>query len=205
MSKGGWRKKLQDLFLKILSLIYRVQVRGVEDFPEEGQGVLLVSNHVSYVDVIVLQMACPRMIRFLSFAEFFKRPLLGSILRWFQAIPISPRQAKDAVIKAAEALQQGDVICIFPEGQLTLTGDLQEFQKGFELIARRAQVPVLPVHLGSLWDSLFSHQGGRSLWKGPRHFPFDVQVTFGKPLPFMEANAVRVRQEVIELGKKGYE
>ncbi len=201
MKESMFQKCAKRFILKILSWVYRVEVRGEEFFPTEGQGVLLVCNHVSYVDAIILQMASPRAIRFLSFAEFFKQPVLGSLLRVFRAIPISSTHAKDAVVKAAEALQEGEMVCIFPEGKLTLTGELQEFQKGFELIARRAHVPVMPVHLGSLWDSIFSHQGGRVFLKWPKRLPFPVQVRFGKCLKTEEATAKHVRQIMLELAQ----
>ncbi|NJK92790.1 MAG: hypothetical protein HC904_13795 [Blastochloris sp.] len=111
----GWMRKMM---LRLLGLIYRVEVCGLESLPEEG-GVLMLSNHVSYVDAIILQMATPRTIRFLSYEGFFKVPLLGTVLRAFRVIPISPRHAKEAVVKAAEALKRGEVVCIFPEGKLT--------------------------------------------------------------------------------------
>jgi acyl-[acyl-carrier-protein]-phospholipid O-acyltransferase/long-chain-fatty-acid--[acyl-carrier-protein] ligase len=201
MQYTGWKKRIRDLLLGCLSRLYRVSVQGGEVMPPQGTGVLLVCNHVSYVDAIVLQIASPRTIRFLSFDEFFRVPLLGLFLRLFKAIPISSRHAKDAVVKAAEALRQGEVVCIFPEGKLTQSGELQEFQKGFELIARKAQVPVLPVYLGSLWDSIFSYQGGHPFWKWPRHVPFHTQVRFGGLIPFAEADTERVRREVLGLGK----
>mgnify|MGYP000024965610 CR=1 FL=1 len=202
MDNSGWKKKVRDVLLKGLTRIYTVRVNGGEALPSEGYGVLLVCNHVSYVDAIILQISCPRTIRFLSFEEFFKWPLLGAVLKLFKAIPISSRHAKDAVVKASEVLRQGDVVCIFPEGKLTKSGELQEFQKGFELIARRARVPVLPVHLGSLWDSIFSYQGGHAFWKWPRRIPFPVQVTYGGLIPFGDASTERVHREVLALGTR---
>jgi acyl-[acyl-carrier-protein]-phospholipid O-acyltransferase / long-chain-fatty-acid--[acyl-carrier-protein] ligase len=197
-AQTGW----QRFGLKLLQMIYRVEVSGVEALPFNQQGVLLVCNHVSYVDAIILQMASPRRIRFLTFEEFYRTPFLGWILRYFRTIPVSSRRAKDALVKAAAALQSGEVVCIFPEGQLTQSGDLQELQRGFELIAARAKVPVLPVYLGSLWDSIFSYQGGYAFWKWPRRLPFPVQVCFGQAIPHEQADVERVRRDLLELRER---
>lgn len=193
---------MRSLILKMLTLLYRVETLGAERIPASGTGVLMVCNHVSYVDALILQMASHRTIRFLSFDAFFSVPVLGSLLRLFRAIPISPHHAKDAIVKSVAALKEGELVCIFPEGQLTRTGHIEEFQKGFELIVRKAQVSVLPVHLDSLWHSIFSYQGGYAFWKWPQRIPFPVKVTFGVLVPFSEVKAEDVRKKIIQLEQK---
>ena len=113
-------------------------------------------------------MASPRPIRFLSHESFFKTPVLGSILRVFGAIPIAPGRAKDALRRASDCIRAGELVCIYPEGQLTRTGCLMELKSGFEIIARRAQCPVIVAHLDGLWGSIYSFEGGRYFTKLPR-------------------------------------
>ncbi|MDK3161864.1 MFS transporter, partial [Kamptonema cortianum] len=187
----------------VLALFYRVTTRGEERVPKTG-GVLLVCNHVSYVDAIILQLGCPRVVRFIAYEDFFKIPVLGFFLRLFKTIPISTRHAKDAIRIAAERLQQGEAVCIFPEGELTRTGKMHGFRKGFELIARKAGAPVVPVHLDSLWGSIFSFKGGRYFAKMPMRIPWLVTVSFGEPIPAEQADTDRVRREIMDLGEAAF-
>lgn len=194
------------LFLLLAgNVFYRVRVRGVEHWRAvEGRGALLVSNHVTYVDAVVLQLACPRVIRFIAFEEYFKKPLVGRILRLFGAIPISPERSRDAVRKAVEAIEAGEVVCIFPEGQLTRTGEVFGFRKGFELIARKAKAGVIPVYMDELWGSVFSYYGNRYFWKLPPSLPRRVKVFFGEVIGWEAADAGSVRTAVLDLGERAF-
>ena len=125
---------------------YRVTPVGLESMPATG-GVLLLPNHISYVDALILQLACPRPIRFLVYDQIYQHGLLRWGLRLLGAIPISPKKARVAIETAANALARGDVVCLFPEGALTRTATLQKLNRGYELIARKAHVPVMPVWL----------------------------------------------------------
>lgn len=189
--------------LSLFSLFYRVKVCGEEKLPKSG-GALLVCNHVSYVDAIILQLGSPRVVRFISYEEFFKVPVLGFFLRLFKTIPISEKHAKDAIRIAAERLAQGEIVCIFPEGELTRTGKTHGFKKGFELIARRAGVPVVPVHLDSLWGSIFSFSGGKYFLKRPLQIPWSATVSFGEPVDPEKATAIGMRQAVMDLGQEAF-
>jgi len=182
---------------------YRVKNPGVENLPTGG-GVLLVCNHVSYVDTVILSLASPRPIRFLSYAGFFQTPLLGKILRLFGAIPVSSTRVRDAVVKAADGIRAGEVVCIFPEGQLTRTGCLMELKSGFELIARRAGCPVVVAHLDGLWGSIHSFEGGRYFTKWPRGLRRTATVSFAPARPAGEAPTARVREILLELGEKAF-
>jgi acyl-[acyl-carrier-protein]-phospholipid O-acyltransferase/long-chain-fatty-acid--[acyl-carrier-protein] ligase len=189
--------------LALARLIYPTRIVGAEHLPTTG-GVLIVCNHVSYADVLPLALSCTRPIRFLSLDSLFKVPVLGVVLRIFGCIPVSPLKAKDALKKAADALAAGEVVCLFPEGQLTRTGCLMELKPGFELIARKAGCPVVAAHLDGLWGSIFSFSGGRYFWKWPRRFRVPITVSFAPPLAPEEATTARVRQTLLELGAEAF-
>jgi len=174
---------------------YRLTVRGVENIPAKG-GVLLLPNHVSYVDAIILSLALPRRIRFVSDEAFFNKPVLGWILRHFGGIPISPRHARQAIQATAEALTAGDVVCLFPEGQLTRNGELNELRGGFQLIARQADCQIVVVRMDGLWGSVFSYYGGRLFIKLPHRLVRHVTVSFSVPLTAEGASPELVDKEL---------
>ncbi len=184
-------------------LLYRVEASGLANVPATG-GALLISNHVSYVDTIAQGLACPRPIRYLAWEGLFKVPLLGAVLRGAGAIPVSSRRARDAMRTAVEHLRAGDLVCVFPEGQLTRTGTLLGLRRGFELIARQAGAPVVPCYLDSLWGSVFSYSGGRYFRKWPERLPYPVRVEFGRAIPSAEVDASRARRVLLELGEQAF-
>jgi acyl-[acyl-carrier-protein]-phospholipid O-acyltransferase/long-chain-fatty-acid--[acyl-carrier-protein] ligase len=167
--------------LVVVRILYRTTVRGSEHLPAAG-GTLLICNHISYADAVLLQYACPRPPRFMAHSNLETMPFLGWAMREFKCIFVSPSRAKEAIRKASDALDGGEVVCIFPEGGLTRTGELQPLRSGFELIARRSQTPVIPVVLRGLWGSIFSFERGRFFWKWPRRIPYPVTITFGPAL-----------------------
>lgn len=188
--------------LSFAKIVYRIRVVHADRVPEKG-GVLLVCNHVSYIDVLILSAACERPVRFAAFDEFFKNPLLALIMRMFGVVPISNRRAKDAIVTLSDTLTAGEIVCIFPEGQLTRTGMMNEIRKGFELVARRAGAPVIPVYMDDLWGSVFSFERGRFFRKHPHHFPYHVSVLYGEPIPAAQATAEHCRQVYQELAAEG--
>ena len=134
----------------IARTFYRVTALGQESLPNDG--FLLLPNHISFVDAIVLQLVCSQRIRYIIDEEFYRKKLLRPIMRWTGCIPITSRHAKDAVRAAADAIRAGEVVCLFPEGQLTRSGALGRLQRGYELIARHADAKVVPVWLDQLWE-----------------------------------------------------
>jgi len=184
-------------------LVYRIRSHGAEHFPEGG--FLLVPNHITWVDSIVLQIACPRPVRFMVHEPIYRQPALHWIFRIFNAIPISPLHAREAIRAAAGRVRAGEVVCIFPEGQLTRSGTLLRLQRGFELIARQSGAPVVPVWLDRLWGSVFSFRGGRYFWKIPGSLPYPVTVAFGRPIPAEEASIALVRERLLMLGEWAYQ
>ncbi len=183
-------------------LIYRVAIIGNENIPTSG--FLLLPNHITWIDAIVLQIACPRPIRFIIHDEYYRNKFLHPFLKLAGCIPITSTRAKDAVRAAAQNLRNGQIVCLFPEGQLSRSGSLMRLRRGYELIARQAEAPVVPVWLDQLWGSLFSYQGGRFFTKWPRELPYHVQVAFGTPLAADAADIATVREELLKLGEICY-
>lgn len=184
-------------------LVYRVRAIGLENLPPGG--FLLVPNHITWVDAIILQIACPRAVRFIIDEEFYRKPLLKTPLRMVGAIPIDRRKPRDAIRRATEQIEAGQIVCIFPEGQLSRTGTLARLQRGYEMIARHAGCPVVPVFLDQLWGSIFSFRGGKFFRKWPKQFPYRATVAFGNALPAKEATIPRVHEELLKLGADCFE
>src|SRR6266853_4113000 len=178
---------------------YRVTALGLENLP--GGGFLLVPNHITWVDALVLQVACPRPIRYVIDQAYYHRPILHPILRALGCIPINIRHSHAAVRAAAEKIADGEIVCVFAEGQLERTGTLLRLQRGYELIARHANAQVVPVWLDQLWGSIFSFQGGRFFTKFPKRIPYPVTIAFGKPLEPKTADVATVREELLKLGE----
>jgi acyl-[acyl-carrier-protein]-phospholipid O-acyltransferase/long-chain-fatty-acid--[acyl-carrier-protein] ligase len=178
---------------------YRVIRFGLENLPQGG--FLLVPNHISWVDALVLQFACPRRIRYVIDHEYYYKPILHPILRALGCIPISKRHSHAAVRAAAEQISKGEIVCVFPEGELERRGTLLRLQRGYEVIARHANAQVVPVWLDQLWGSIFSFQGGKFFRKFPKRIPYSVSVAFGKPLEPMAAGVAIVREELLKLGE----
>ncbi|MGE3539569.1 MAG: MFS transporter [Candidatus Tectimicrobiota bacterium] len=179
--------------------LYRIRILGEAYIPRSGPA-LLVCNHVSYVDGLLINACVPRFVRFLIYRPIYEITALRWLFRLMQAIPIAGGPgAPAALAQARQALRQGHVVCIFAEGSISRTGNLLPFKRGFERIVEGLQVPVIPVHLDRLWGSMFSFQGGRFLWKWPRQVPYSVTVSFGAPLA-APATAPQVRQVIMELG-----
>jgi len=182
-------------------LFYRLEVRGLANLPAHG-GALLVCNHVAYVDVVVLGVLSRRPIRFLSWEGFEHQWFARLITRTMGTIPVAEEKAKDAIQKAADALKAGELVCIFPEGSLTRNGGVLPLRRGFELIARRAGVPIVPVAMDGLWGSIFSHSGGKAFWKFPKHFPRPIAAVVGRP--FAAADHAQTRFRLLELAAEAF-
>ena len=147
--------------------VYRLEKRGLENIPEEGPAVL-VCNHVSFVDPLVILAASPRPIRFVMDHRIFRTPIISFVFRTGKAIPIAPAKENEALLneayeKIAQALEQGELVAIFPEGRITDTGELYPFKAGIRRIVERTPVPVIPLALKGLWGSFFSRRDGRAM------------------------------------------
>lgn len=186
----------------IAHTLYRIRIAGDENVPEKG-GALLVSNHVSFIDAVVTLAALKRPVRFIMHIDMFKLPVVNVVARVMNAIPIDPRSGPKALVQtlntAREAIRSGDLVCIFPEGHLTRTGNMLPFQKGFEHIMKDIDAPIIPLCLDNIWGSVFTFADGKYFWKFPKQAPYPITVVFGKPLP-AATKADQVRLAVQELG-----
>jgi acyl-[acyl-carrier-protein]-phospholipid O-acyltransferase/long-chain-fatty-acid--[acyl-carrier-protein] ligase len=193
---------LMRLILWLLThTVYRVRVIGRDNIPEKG-GALFVVNHPSYIDAAFLIAATDRFVRFIMYREFYEYPLVKPLAKVMKTIPISsamrPREMIHSLRTAAEAIRQGEVVCIFAEGQVTRIGQMLPFARGFERIMKDVEAPIIPVSIEGAWGSIFSFERGRFLWKLPESIPYPVTVSFGAPMP-SKSTPTEVRQAVQEL------
>jgi len=202
---------LPDSLLRLLLWIathtlYRLDVAGRENVPAKG-GALLVPNHVSMADAAFLIASLDRSVRFLMFKGSYEHPLVKPFAKMLRVISIAsdqgPREMIHSLREATQALQNGELLCIFPEGQMTRIGQMLPFRRGMERIMKGVDVPIIPVNLDGVWGSIFSFAVGRFLWKLPRHLPYPVRVTFGEPLP-ATATSFEARRAVQDLGAEAF-
>lgn len=186
-----------------MHFIYRMTKRGLEHIPKEG-GALIVCNHLTYVDAMLLLAALPRPVRFIMYRPIYNSFFIYPIARLMKAIPISSKDGKKALTETLEAcgnqISDGELVGIFAEGGLSRTGEMQPFKTGLETIMEGRDAPIIPAHLGGLWGSIFSHEGGKVFWKFPRRIPYPVTITFGDPLP-SNAKASEVEEAVRALSE----
>src|SRR5580692_1002880 len=186
--------------------LYRLRVVGRDNFPRTG-GALLVSNHMSLVDALLLMGASRRPVRFLIFKDIYDQPHIKPFAKMIRAIPISsqlrPRDMIHSLREASDAIRRGEIVCIFAEGQITRIGQLLPFRRGMERIMKNVDAPIVPVNLDGVWGSIFSYERGRFIWKMPRKIPYPVTISFGKPMP-PTATAFEVREAVQELQSEAY-
>ena len=186
--------------------VYRIRVEGRENIPQTG-GALFVANHMSLVDALLLLASVDRPIRFLIFKDIYEQPYIKPFAKLIRAIPISsqlrPRDMIHSLREASDAIRNGEIVCIFAEGQITRIGQLLPFRRGMERIMKNVDAPIVPANLDGVWGSIFSYERGRFIWKMPRKIPYPVTVSFGKPMP-PTATAFEVREAVQELQSEAY-
>jgi len=197
---------LRVILVILTNTLYRLRIVGHEHVPLRG-GALLVPNHVSFIDGILLIASLDRPVRFVVEAQYAGHPLFKPFMKALGVIPITSHGGLRVVLRAlrdaGHALDSGEIVCIFPEGQITRTGTLLPFRRGFERIVKGRQVPVIPVHLDRVWGSIFSFERGRFLTKWPERIPYPVTVSFGTPLP-SETPAQELRDAIRALGETAW-
>ena len=192
------------LFLKtIVGFKYKLEVNGVKNIPSSG-GVLLLGNHISWIDWAVVLMATPREVRFVMDKTIYNKWFLTWILKIFKCIPISNGSSKTTIQTIAKQLDEGNIVVLFPEGAITRNGHLGEFKKGFEKILEltSTDVKVIPFYIRGLWESMFS-RASKKFKKSNR--TNSVTISFSRMMKKEKANIISVKQELIKLSTKSWQ
>ncbi len=183
--------------------VYRVRTESPQHVPDKGPA-LLICNHLSFVDALLVAASLPRSVRFLVYRPYYDHPALNWLMRRMRAIPTSggsPDEILTSIAEAREALRQGHLVCIFAEGAVSRIGSLLPFTRSFDRIVDGLDAPVVPVYLDRVWGSIFSFRAGRFFVNVPSRLPFPVTVAFAKPLP-ARTTASDARLALMELGSE---
>jgi 1-acyl-sn-glycerol-3-phosphate acyltransferase len=188
----------------LIHVLYRIRVEGVQNIPANGP-VLLACNHVSYVDALLIGGCIRRPVRFVMYYKIFEIPLLRSLFRTAGVIPIAsakenPQMLEQAYESIDRMLARGEVVCLFPEGQITRTGELNPFRPGLENILKRRPVPVVPLALTGLWGTFFSRAGAGVMRRLPKPLWHKVILRIGPALAPAGVTRASLQQRVTELG-----
>lgn len=195
------QKGLPGIFFRfiiwaLMRTIYRMTVTGSSNVPARG-GALLVSNSISYIDHAIILASLDRPVKFFVGRGFYSHPLLSPLTKSLNAIPIdrndSPKALARALSEAHVAIQNGELVCIFAEGDVTRTGNMLPFGRGVEFIMKGLDAPIIPLYLDRIWGSTFSFVDGKMKWMLPKVLPYPITVSFGKPMaPSAQAGEVRL-------------
>ena len=192
------------LFLKtIVGFKYKLEVNGVKNIPSSG-GVLLLGNHISWIDWAVVLMATPREVRFVMDKTIYNKWFLTWILKIFKCIPISNGSSKTTIKTIAKQLDEGNIVVLFPEGAITRNGHLGEFKRGFEKILEltSTDVKVIPFYIRGLWESMFSRASKKFKESNRTN---SVTISFSRMMKKEKANIISVKQELIKLSTKSWQ
>lgn len=191
----------------ITNCFYRLTITGQQNIPKSG-GALIVANHMSFVDPLLVLASSVRPIRFLIYRPIYETPIIHTIARSMEAIPISPEDGPRSLLKSLEiaknAIINGELVCIFAEGQISRIGRTLPFQKGFERIIAGLDVPVIPLYLHGIWGSVFSFSGGAFFRKLPHKIPYPVAINYGTAISSVSpaATSPNIREEILALSHK---
>jgi 1-acyl-sn-glycerol-3-phosphate acyltransferase len=200
--------KIPEFTLRFLSWVlartlYRLRIRGEINVPEKGPAVL-VCNHVSFVDWLILSAMIKRPVRFVMYYKFLEIPFLKYLCKQAKVIPIAgakedPKLLAEAFDKIAATLEDNEIVCIFPEGQISRTGELNEFKTGIEKIIARNPVPVVPMALIGMAETFFGYSGGKALFRAPKHWMKKISLVIDVPIPASRVSAVGLQEKVKSL------
>ena len=184
----------------ITSTVYRLRVQGQENLPQQGPG-LIVSNHVSWLDGQLLMYINNRPLRMFVWEGNFANPFMRWLANEFGAIYVSsgPKSIRRALETARQALRDGELVGIFPEGGITRTGQTNTFRPGMLKILEETDAPVIPVYIDEMWGSIFSFERGRFLRKWPLRLPYPISIHVGKAVDKVQS-VHQARQAVLEVG-----
>ena len=182
-------------------ILYRPKYYGFDRIPETGAA-LLICNHVSYVDGLLIHAGCKRPVHFVIDQNIYNVPGVHFFMKLNGSIPIAPKRevVESALDQISQYLQQGELVCIFPEGRLTYTGSLGRFKPGIEFIIKRDPVPVYPIALNGLWGSIFSRKYLKARFRWfPRTLRREVQAICGEPIQPEDVKINRLQEIVLKL------
>jgi len=187
----------------LMHSIYRIGKHDLDNIPKEGAAVL-ACNHIAFVDPIVVGAVCPRPMRFVMYHKIYKLPIVHHFFKTAGAIPIAPTKEDPELLKKAydsiaEALENGELVCIFPEGGLTPDGELQELKPGIERILDRSPVPVIPMAISGLWGTWFSRIKGRAMKGWPRSWMRKIDVFTGPAIAPADATLETIKAQILKL------
>ncbi|SHO58676.1 acyl-[ACP]--phospholipid O-acyltransferase [Vibrio quintilis] len=177
---------------------YRLKVLGFDNLPESGRGTLLLGNHISWLDWAIVQMASPRRVYFVMDRGIYQRWYLKWLFDLFKVIPISPGKSREALQQVTDLLNQGEMVCLFPEGRISHLGQLGEFKKGFERACVEASGVIVPFYLRGMWGSFFSRSSKKLAQIRKTGMKRDVIIAFGQPMD-IRSGASEVKQKVFEM------
>lgn len=190
------RVVLRALGLVIIRLVYRVRVSGAEHVPEKS-GALLLPNHVTFADAFFISVACPRPVRFVMDDAVLKYAPVRWFCSVFNTVNIRKGQSREALRMTVDAVNNGDIVCYFAEGQLSRTGALNELKRGVELIAGKLTAPLLPLWIDGAWGSVFSYERNIFFRKKPYRLPHDAYAAFGPPIAPESATTQTIRDALL--------
>ncbi|MEA3316015.1 MAG: acyl-[ACP]--phospholipid O-acyltransferase [Campylobacterota bacterium] len=182
---------------RVLSVRYNLIVQGIGNIPQT-KGVLLLGNHISWLDWAFIQLSTPKPIRFVMEKNIYEKKLLKPFLDFFNVLPISAKSSKSTLKNISDALNNGDIVCIFPEGSISRTGHLGEFKKGFQIAAKDTDATIVPFYIGGMWGTRFSRSNINFRDINEISFTKDVIVSFGKAIDISSDTTI-VKQKVLEL------
>ena len=198
---------LPDFFLRFVLLVfartfYKIRVIGGEKVPSEGGG-LILCNHVSWMDAVLLSTTTQRRVRFLMSRRMHESKWwIKKLTTFFKVIPVQSgetrEQIKESLNAAREAMDEGYLVCIFPEGRLTRSGMMMQFRSGFERVIKDSDYPIIPAYIGGAWGSISTYAYGKVWSQRPKKIPYPITLVFGDALP-ATTDAFTVRQEILEL------
>ncbi|NGX43229.1 MAG: Bifunctional protein Aas [Chlamydiae bacterium] len=195
------------IFILLTLTFYRIRIHGAENIPKKGPA-LLTSNHMSIIDALFVMATVDRPVRFVMKDHYYNKWWIKPIARIMGAIPVSSTggtaQVLQGMREASRHLEEGSLVCIFPEGQISKTGMMLPFKRGIETMMEGRKCPIIPIHLDLVWGSVFSFDGARFVTKHPHQIPFPLTVCFGKPLP-PDSPVPAIREAIQELGCEAWQ
>ena len=193
----------RSLFHILLKIFYRIKIEGMENFPISG-GCVVVSNHLSYADPVLIGAAFPRKIRYLAYAGLAGSRIMDFVFRLTKTLTVSSEKSLESIRVSVKSLKKGTPLCVFAEGGISRAGNLLPFMRGPVLLAKKANVPLIPVHLDGVWGSVFSMDRGKFFRKRPRKIPYPVTVRVGCPIDNRQTDPDACLYEVMKLGRNSF-